>query len=140
MNSLKLKITGLGVVALAATLLYVLLAAAGTAATQTAKGTVISVTAGKPSEFKFSFSAKSVKHGAVTFKFTDKGALPHALKFCSSPKGGSANSCAGKGTAVISPGKSTTLTITFAKAGSYEYLCTVPGHAAAGMKGDLKVT
>ena len=27
----------------------------------------------------------------------------------------------------------------FAKAGSYPYLCTVPGHAAAGMKGTFTV-
>jgi uncharacterized cupredoxin-like copper-binding protein len=33
-----------------------------------------------------------------------------------------------------------TLPYTFAKPGTYEYLCTVPGHAAAGMKGDLKVS
>ena len=30
--------------------------------------------------------------------------------------------------------------VTFAKAGTYEYLCTIPGHAAGGMKGLLKVT
>jgi nitrite reductase (NO-forming) len=41
---------------------------------------------------------------------------------------------------VISPGKTTSVTVTFTKKGTYEYLCTVPGHAAAGMKGDLKVT
>jgi hypothetical protein len=69
-----------------------------------------------------------------------QGALPHTFYVCSSSKGGSANTCAGKGTAQISPGASATLTINFKTAGSYEYLCTVPGHAAAGMKGDLKVT
>ncbi len=108
--------------------------------TSKATGTVVNVVAGKPSEFKFTLSAKSVKHGTVTFKLTDKGALPHTFYVCSSSKGGSANTCPGKGTASISPGGSATLTVTFAKAGSYEYLCTVPGHAAAGMKGDLKVT
>jgi len=29
--------------------------------------------------------------------------------------------------------------VTISKAGSYPYLCTVPGHAAAGMKGVLRV-
>ena len=106
----------------------------------TASGTTVTVTAGKPSEFKFTLSAMSVKHGAVTFKVLDKGALPHTFKVCSSSKGGSALSCAGTGTASISPGASATLTVTFKTAGTYEYLCTVPGHAAAGMKGDLKVT
>jgi uncharacterized cupredoxin-like copper-binding protein len=33
-----------------------------------------------------------------------------------------------------------TLKVTVSKPGNYEYLCTVPGHAAGGMKGTLKVT
>ena len=105
-----------------------------------AAGTTVTVTAGKPSELAFTLSTKSVKHGAVTFKITNKGALAHDFKVCSSNKGGTANSCAGKGTSLIQPGKSATLTITFAKAGKYEYLCTQPGHAGAGMKGDLTVS
>jgi len=102
--------------------------------------TTVTVTAGSPSEFKFKLSAMSVPTGSVTFKITNKGALSHTFFVCSSSKGGSANSCPGKGTAQISPKKSATLTIDFKTAGSYEYLCAVPGHAAAGMKGDLKVT
>jgi uncharacterized cupredoxin-like copper-binding protein len=42
-------------------------------------------------------------------------------------------------TSSISPGKSATLSVKLTK-GTHEYLCTVPGHAAGGMKGDLKVT
>ena len=102
--------------------------------------TTVTVTAGSPSEFKFTLSPKSVKTGSVTFKVTNKGALTHTFFVCSSSKGGAANTCAGKGTAQIPSKKSATLTIDFKTAGSYEYLCTIPGHAAAGMKGDLKVT
>ncbi|MGZ4410297.1 MAG: plastocyanin/azurin family copper-binding protein, partial [Gaiellaceae bacterium] len=102
--------------------------------------TVVTVLAGKPSELKFKLSVNAVKRGTVVFKVTNKGLLPHDFKICSSPHGGLANSCAGKGTPVISPGKSATLKYTFKKAGTYEYLCTMPGHAAGGMKGDLKVT
>jgi uncharacterized cupredoxin-like copper-binding protein len=40
---------------------------------------------------------------------------------------------------VINPGQTAKLTVTFAKKGSYPYLCTVPGHASAGMKGVLRV-
>jgi uncharacterized cupredoxin-like copper-binding protein len=109
-------------------------------ATGATKAKTVTVTAGKPSEFGYIFSTKTLALGAVTFKMTNKGALPHDLKICSSNKGGSANSCTGKGTPVISPGKTTSVTVTFTKKGTYEYLCTVPGHAAAGMKGDLKVT
>jgi uncharacterized cupredoxin-like copper-binding protein len=104
------------------------------------KATTVRVTAGKPGEFRFTLSKKVVPHGTVTFRLTNGGAIPHDIKICSSPKGRLANSCAGKGTKLIVPGQSTTLTYTFKAKGTYEYLCTVPGHAAAGMKGDLKVT
>jgi uncharacterized cupredoxin-like copper-binding protein len=101
--------------------------------------TVVNVTAGK-SGFSFALSTKTVPHGAITFKVKNAGGFPHSFKVCSSPKGGSANSCDGKGTPTIAPGASATLSVTFTKKGSYEYLCTVPGHAANGMKGILKVT
>ena len=41
-------------------------------------------------------------------------------------------------TKLIQPGASETLKVTL-KAGAYPYLCTVSGHAAAGMKGTLRV-
>ena len=105
------------------------------------RGTTVTVTAGKPSTFAFTLSTKSVKTGSVTFKVTNKGTIPHTFKVCSAAtKSDSANSCSGKVTPSLSPGKSATLTVTFSKKGSYEYLCTIPGHAAAGMKGLLKVS
>ena len=64
----------------------------------------------------------------VTFKVTNKGALPHDFKIN------------GHKTKLLSPGQSQTLRITFKKKGSYPYLCTVTGHAAAGMKGIFKIT
>lgn len=102
--------------------------------------TTVSVTAGKPSEFGFKLSTKTVKKGAVVFRVKNGGSLPHDFKICASNRGGKANSCTGAVTKVLSPGKSASLTYTFKKTGTYEYLCTVAGHAAAGMKGDLKVT
>jgi uncharacterized cupredoxin-like copper-binding protein len=59
---------------------------------------------------------------------------------CSSPSGGTVTSCAGTAAPAVSPGGTSTLKVTFKKPGSYEYLCTLPGHAALGMKGILKVT
>jgi uncharacterized cupredoxin-like copper-binding protein len=91
-------------------------------------GTSVTVTAGKPSEFSFTLSTKTVKHGTVTFKVTNGGSIAHDF------------SIDHKTTKLLSPKQSATLTVTFAKAGSYPYECTVPGHAAAGMKGVLKVT
>ena len=131
-----LPIAVIGCAALIAGLTLTFALAAG-AATRAA---TVTVTAGKPTEFGFRLSTKTVKHGAVTFKVTNSGSIPHDFKICSSPKGGTANACTGKVTKLLNAGSSATLTYTFAKAGTYEYLCAVPGHAAAGMKGDLKVT
>ncbi len=70
---------------------------------------------------------KTVRKGVVAFKVTNKGALAHDFKI------------AGKKTKQLARGKSATLSITFGKAGKYAFLCTVPGHAAGGMKGVLTV-
>jgi uncharacterized cupredoxin-like copper-binding protein len=100
----------------------------------------IAVTAGKPAEFNFQLASKTFAHGTVTFNVTNKGALPHDFKVCSKATTVKANTCTGKSTGLISAGASKKLTFTFAKPGSYEYLCTVAGHAAGGMKGLMKVT
>jgi uncharacterized cupredoxin-like copper-binding protein len=105
-----------------------------------ATATSVTVTAGKPSEFRFTLSKKTFNHGAVVFHVTNKGNLPHDFKICASAKGGLKNTCTGKTTKLLSHGQSATLSYTFKTKGTYEYLCTVAGHAAAGMKGDLKVT
>ena len=97
----------------------------GGQATQSAA--TVAVTAGKPSEFKFTLVPKTVKKGVVTFKVANKGALAHDFKI------------AGKKTKQIAKGKTATLKITFKKAGKFAYLCTLPSHAAAGMKGTLVV-
>jgi uncharacterized cupredoxin-like copper-binding protein/cytochrome c2 len=101
-----------------------------------AKPTVITVTAGKPSELGFKLSKLSlIAVGKVTFKVTNKGALSHDFKICTAiVKSAAKNSCVGKSTPLLKPGKSATLTVTLKK-GAHEYLCTVAGHAAAGMKG-----
>jgi uncharacterized cupredoxin-like copper-binding protein len=88
--------------------------------------TVVNVTAGKPSELKFTLSKKTVAKGVVTFKVVNRGALEHDFKV------------GGKVTAKLKPGKTATLRVTLKK-GKAAYLCTVPGHAAAGMKGVLTV-
>jgi uncharacterized cupredoxin-like copper-binding protein len=45
----------------------------------------------------------------------------------------------GKKTRLIGPGKTARVTVTFHKKGRFPYLCTVPGHAQAGMKGMFTV-
>jgi mono/diheme cytochrome c family protein len=111
--------------------------AAGTpTAAHVAKPTIVLVTAGKPTEFAFKLSKRTISPGKVVFRVTNRGKLPHSFEICTSAKGGTANKCKGKSTPVLATGKSATITVTLKK-GKHEYLCTVTGHAAAGMKGIL---
>ena len=98
-------------------------AAPALAARAHAAATPVTVTA---TEFKFKLSRLSVPHGSVIFTVLNKGKLSHDFKI------------AGKKTLLIKPGHSAKLTVTL-KAGKSAYLCTVAGHAAAGMKGTLTV-
>jgi uncharacterized cupredoxin-like copper-binding protein len=100
----------------------------------------VTVTAGQPSEFKFVVAPSTAKRGLITFNITNKGKLPHDFTLCSKASTSLANSCSGRSSGSISPGQSKTLRVTVLRKGTYEYLCSVPGHAAAGMKGFLKVS
>ena len=94
------------------------------------RGTTAAVTTDqvKGGEFFFRLSAKSAsKPGKVTFAFKNVGHVLHDFKIN------------GKKTALIQPGKTAKLVVTFKKKGKYAFLCTVPGHAAAGMKGVFTV-
>src|ERR1700750_2171375 len=104
----------------------VLLSALALAAWPVTVGAATSVSV-KASEFKYVLSKKSVGKGSVTFTIKNTGHVKHDLKIN------------GKTSKLLSPGKSTTLTVKFTKAGKYKFQCTVPGHAAAGMKGTLTV-
>ncbi len=103
--------------------------------------TVIKVIEGKPSELAFQLSKSTkLKVGTYVFKVTNKGLGFHTFKFCTAPvKNAKKNTCVGKVTKVLHPGQSATITVKIKKAGKYEYLCSVPGHAAAGMKGLIGV-
>ena len=107
-------------VALATLVVAARVAARSTAATATTD-TV------KMKEFKFVLSKKIVRHGAVTFTLKNTGTVPHDFKIGT------------KKSKLIKPGKTGKLVLTLKK-GKWAYKCTVPGHAAAGMKGTLKVT
>lgn len=92
-----------------------------------AAATTVKVSAGKPSELRFTLSRKAVPKGAVVFRVTNRGNAVHDFKI------------KGKVTRRLGPGESQTIRVTFSKAGTYRFLCTVVGHAAAGMKGRLVV-
>jgi uncharacterized cupredoxin-like copper-binding protein len=103
--------------------------------------TKIVVTTGKPSEFRFKLSRTSAPHGILVFDIANAGILPHDFELCERPMTSTVpNTCTGKVSKTISPGQETVMTDTVTARGTYLYLCTIPGHAAAGMKGQLKVT
>jgi uncharacterized cupredoxin-like copper-binding protein len=115
---MRRKVTALAVLGAA------LMVAAPAIAAPAAKTTTITV---KMTEFKFALSKASAPKGTVVFKVSNKGAVAHDFKIN------------GKKTPLVNPGKSATLKITFQKTGKFAYLCTVPGHAASGMKGKFAV-
>lgn len=79
-------------------------------------------------EMGFKLSATTVPHGTVTFNVRNDGQVEHDFRI------------EGKGTALLQPGGSESLVVSLPKPGKYLFLCSVPGHAGAGMKGTLTVT
>jgi len=78
-------------------------------------------------EMGFKLSTMTVPHGTVTFKVHNDGQVPHDFRI------------GGKGTETLEPGQSETLTVDLSKPGPFTFLCTVSGHAGAGMIGQLTV-
>ena len=87
------------------------------------QATTVKVKAGVGGALKFGLSTKTAPAGTVKFVVTNVSPLPHDFWI------------AGKKTKMLTKkGQSATLTVTLKK-GKYSYKCTVPGHAAGGMKG-----
>jgi uncharacterized cupredoxin-like copper-binding protein len=101
---------------------------AADAAQQPAQHALIAKVNVAASEFKFALNHKTAKRGVVVFKVTNVGALPHDFKI------------KGRKTRLLQHGDTATLRVTFLRKGHYQYVCTVSGHAAAGMKGVFTVT
>jgi mono/diheme cytochrome c family protein len=116
-------IAGLAVAGVGAGAIFSASGAASSSAA-VAKTTKVTVTA---TEFKFKLSRTKIPTGTVVFTVVNKGKVAHDFKI------------AGKKTAKIAPGKSAKLTVKFSKGGRKGYICTLPGHAAAGMKGTLQI-
>jgi nitrite reductase (NO-forming) len=84
------------------------------------------------SEFKITPAGPKLAHaGEITITVKNTGAVTHAL---------TVDTLSGPvSTGSIAPGKTTTLKVNIAKAGTYKFFCPIPGHEAAGMKGALVV-
>ena len=102
-----------------------------TAAPSASAPGAIPISASAGGMLMFNTKTLTAKAGTDTFEFTNKSSVPHNFTIM-------------KGSKVIGAtptfaGGAKALTVKLA-AGTYTFLCTVPGHAAAGMKGTLTVT
>lgn len=79
------------------------------------------------SDYAFALSKTTVRRGTVSFKVVNVGEVVHDFKI------------AGRKTPIYAAGGGGVLVVTFRRPGRYPFICTVPGHTAAGMKGVLKV-
>jgi uncharacterized cupredoxin-like copper-binding protein len=88
----------------------------------------ITVTAGEPMELRFRLSSKKAPKGLVIFRVANAGTIDHDFKI------------KGRKTRMLSSGERATLRVTFNRTGTFQFICTVPGHAQAGMKGTFRIT
>jgi plastocyanin len=93
------------------------------------KGGKVTIPADPTGALAFLFGKATATAGKVTFAMPNQAPIPHDIAVQ-----GPVN---GKGP-IVSNGGTSTFTATL-KPGTYTFLCTVPGHAAAGMKGTLTV-
>jgi len=101
-------------------------ATATAAAASSGGGSTLTIAADPTGALKFDKTKLTAKAGKITIDFDNPSAVPHAFEV------------AGKTTPTITKAKAPPLTVTL-KPGSYEFVCPVDGHAAAGMKGTLTV-
>lgn len=94
-------------------------------------GSTIKVTADPTGQLKFEETAITAGAGKDTIDFTNDSPVGHNVQIEDS-------SGAELGGTKTITGSSTTATVDL-KPGKYTFLCTVPGHAEAGMKGTLTV-
>jgi plastocyanin len=111
----------IAVLAVAATTVFTVVAYAGS--NRTAKTVTVTVTI---KNYRFKLSQASAPAGKVTFKVKNLDSVKHDFKI------------AGKKTPLLGKNKSNSFTVTLKKGKKYTYICTVPTHAAAGMKGIFK--
>ena len=78
-------------------------------------------------EWRFTVAPRTVPAGTVVFRVTNAGTIRHNFVV------------AGKRTRALSPGRSQVLRVTFRRPGPKAYLCTLPSHAEAGMRGRVSV-
>jgi uncharacterized cupredoxin-like copper-binding protein len=93
---------------------------------------------------QFNPATASVPAGSeVTVNLNNTGALEHSWTLVANDAdvatATEADAINSASTGTVAGGASDTLTFTAPAAGTYKYICTVPGHAAGGMVGTLTV-
>jgi plastocyanin len=91
----------------------------------------VKVSADPSGQLHYTTTSLSAKAGKATFDFTNESPLSHDLTI--EDKSGTK-----LGATPVFTGGSKSFTITL-QPGTYKFLCTVPGHAQAGMQGTLTV-
>jgi plastocyanin len=93
------------------------------------QGGKLTIPADPTGALAFQFGKATAKPGKVTFLMPNKAPIQHNISITGPVQG--------KG-AIVGSGGTSTFSATL-KPGNYTFLCDVPGHAAAGMKGTLTV-
>jgi uncharacterized cupredoxin-like copper-binding protein len=89
------------------------------------------------SDLKFAPTTIQAKVGQpVKLALENKGAIEHDIEFPTLV----ADKSGANLKAVAKTGQTATLEFTPTAKGSYEFICTIPGHKAAGMKGTINVS
>src|SRR4051795_7440338 len=88
----------------------------------------LTIPANPSGQLLFTFKNATAPAGALTVNSPNKSQTPHDI------------SVQGQGTGKVVKGGGTSTVKVDLKPGKYTFLCTVPGHAQAGMKGTLTVT
>ncbi len=87
-------------------------------------------------DFRFNPNRIDARVGApLTVRLTNRGTERHDLNFESLHMPG-----LGGVESILSPGETRMITLTFDRPGTHVFICTLPGHAAAGMTGAAYVT
>jgi len=87
-------------------------------------------------EMRFAPNRIDAKVGVpLTVRLTNKGTERHDLNFESLHMPG-----LGGVESILAPGETRTITLLFDQPGTHTFICTLPGHAAAGMTGAVFVT
>jgi plastocyanin len=87
-------------------------------------------------DLKFTPPTLQAKVGQrITITLENRGVVEHDLTFPTLKS----DKPAGSLKTIARPGQTTTLEFTPTAAGSFEYVCTIPGHKEAGMKGTINV-